>query len=279
LSFHEKADNPSDLIFFIVSQGESHPTFDFLPNEQIIYKTFSTLETKGICWARSLINQEDVDYDYFLQIDGHMIAAESWDTALINKHNLHAGSGNKVVLTCNPSRYYINENSERVKDTTIVNTAITLDPWVHGGTKNVQAIYEDQPNYQLIHKSFLFSTKQFVLDVPYDEQMSYYYEEFTMSARALYNSYNIVAICSPIFYHMFAEDRKANGQKHIFELIKEDNTINTFIVDNYNDKKGERFREGLVEAPYGVPKEFVDQYIQNSKVIFNNEVDNILAII
>ena len=98
-----------------------------------------------------------------------------------------------------------------------------------------------------------------------------------MSVRALYNSYNIVAISSPIFYHFFADDRKANGQKHIFELIKEDSTINTFIVDNYNDKKGERFREGLVEAPYGVSKEFVDQYIQSSQISFNDQADNILS--
>ena len=84
----DNAKNPQKLIFSIVRQFNTHDGFDNL-DEYKDDKRFKIIdiphnESKGVCWARNLTQQQYNNEEYTLQIDSHMRFEKNWDEILIS---------------------------------------------------------------------------------------------------------------------------------------------------------------------------------------------------
>jgi hypothetical protein len=84
----DNAKNPQNLIFSIVRQFNIHDGFDNL-DEYKDDKRFKIIdiphnESKGVCWARNLTQQQYNNEEYTLQIDSHMRFEKNWDETLIS---------------------------------------------------------------------------------------------------------------------------------------------------------------------------------------------------
>lgn len=83
----ENASHPENLVLSIARQYHPDDKFD----ELLEYRDDSRFkiidiphyDSKGVCWARNLTQQQYSGEDFTLQIDSHMRFAKDWDTTLI----------------------------------------------------------------------------------------------------------------------------------------------------------------------------------------------------
>ena len=86
-SMLENAKKPENLRIGICRQYHPDDKFDILDefenDERFRILNVPYLESKGVCWARSLVQQLYQDEEYTLQIDSHMRFAPNWDDEMI----------------------------------------------------------------------------------------------------------------------------------------------------------------------------------------------------
>ncbi len=84
----EKAKNPENLIFSIARQFNNEDKFDDLSefdnDKRFKIINIPYIQSKGVCWARNLTQQQYNGEEYTLQIDSHMRFEFGWDETLID---------------------------------------------------------------------------------------------------------------------------------------------------------------------------------------------------
>lgn len=85
----DKADEPDNLRVCICWQHSEDDEWDNLDKYQhdrrVKIIDVKAEESKGVCWARNLIQQEYLFEDFTLQLDSHHRFVEGWDTELKNE--------------------------------------------------------------------------------------------------------------------------------------------------------------------------------------------------
>ena len=204
--FFEDADNPENLLFSIVSQGEVHPDFDFLDLSNLRYIKLLPEDSYGVSWARALASVQFTDYTYYLQLDAHMFSEKSWDTKLIELYETEKKTKQKLVLSSYPKSYYVDSNEER-KIRNDTDQCMNSFKGIRFGEWGKQEPILGLTKSYYIQGALLFSEKQFLLDVPVISEISFFLEETVNSVRAYQAGYEVCAFPKPIFYHFYAEDR------------------------------------------------------------------------
>ena len=86
---YEKADNPQNLIFSVVSEQAKeslHADLSFIPKNQLIYRKYDLSEYRGVLWSRHKTTEVSANYDYILYTCGHNRFAKSWDTKVFTEY-------------------------------------------------------------------------------------------------------------------------------------------------------------------------------------------------
>jgi hypothetical protein len=101
LSAIDNSFNKNSLRFVVCWQHSSEETLNsIIYDKKIEIIDVDYRDSKGVCWARSLIQSKYDGEDYFLQIDGHHRFAKDWDLRLINMlEGLKADGIAKPILT------------------------------------------------------------------------------------------------------------------------------------------------------------------------------------
>lgn len=161
-------------------------------------------ESKGVCWARSMVQSLYFGEEFTLQIDSHMRFIDGWDVELINMW--HSLNDAKALLTTYPSQYYPDKReTEWGHEPHIIH--------VHS-IKNGQT--EQRPNtstnwrsrntpYKAVHiaAGFIFTIGRFITDVPYDPEFYFSGEETSLSIRSFTNGYNIYHPHKLLLWHYY----------------------------------------------------------------------------
>jgi Glycosyltransferase (GlcNAc) len=97
----DNASNPDELRFVVCWQHADDEKLDlFINDDRVEVIDINYRESKGVCWARNLIQSRYDNESYFLQIDGHHRFARDWDLRLINMlEGLKADGIEKPILT------------------------------------------------------------------------------------------------------------------------------------------------------------------------------------
>lgn len=215
-SLWENAKNPENLIFSIVSEQskpELHPSLDFIPADQLHYFKYDLSEYRGVMWSRWKTASVDVDYDYFFQTCGHNIFVKDWDDISIkefNKAKIFAGH-EKVILTVSGSEYGIGENGEylienvpsgRVKNT--YHRTINNDYIPGHGFPYIDNFPDDLMLVPAIYwqGSYIFTTKNYLSEVPFDPNISYHTEEIHLTIQAWCAGWRFWATPKTIYHHL-----------------------------------------------------------------------------
>ena len=109
-SAYDKSDMPKNLVFGVCDQSSKSLNLESIEfRSQIKYEHINPLYSKGPCWARSRIQDNFNEEDYYLQIDSHMQFEKGWDSYLI-KHIKKIQSVNSEmhqlpVITCYPRSF------------------------------------------------------------------------------------------------------------------------------------------------------------------------------
>jgi hypothetical protein len=118
----KNAKKPENLVFSIARQYNPDDSSDSLEKykDDKRFKVINILhtESKGVCWARNLVQQQYDGEKYTLQIDSHMRFVQNWDEKMIKMlKDLQKKGHNKPLLTGYvPSFNPDNDPAERIKE-------------------------------------------------------------------------------------------------------------------------------------------------------------------
>jgi hypothetical protein len=153
-------------------------------------------ETKGVCWARNLVQQRYQGEEYTLQMDSHHRFVKDWDVSLISMiRDLQATGVRKPLLTAYLPSYEI--------DTDPVGRA--QEPWVlrfdrftpegviffmPDGIPNWQELKLPIPS-RFFSAHFAFTLGQHCREVPHDPNYYFHGEEISLAARSFTHGYDL----------------------------------------------------------------------------------------
>lgn len=205
---YDKAKYKECLFISVYSQAEhdEHPDLSFMPKDQIRYTKVNWDQARGACYARS-VSSENINTNFFLQIDSHSRFKEFWDELIIqNFFTAKKYWGERIILTNYPDPFVIENGLVRLIDyPSLKKIDIHWDePSKMIQAKNdwpdvVDTVFGDE-HYFL--SGGCFFCKSYILnEVPYDKDLYFIGEEPSMALRAYTRGIKLI---SPVVKFMYS---------------------------------------------------------------------------
>jgi len=214
-SLLENAKNPSNLTICVCRQYKEGETFDdlskFKDDHRFIVLDIPHNESKGVCWARNLIQSKYENQKYTLHLDSHHRFIKNWDYELIKMiKDLKKKGYKKPLLTAYlPSYEPHNEPNGRAKepwqmafDRFIPEGAMFFKPEV---VKDWQNIDLPVPG-RFFSAHFCFTLGEFCKEVPHNPEYLFHGEEISIAARAYTWGYDIFHPHKMIAWHEYTRN-------------------------------------------------------------------------
>jgi len=204
-----KAKYPNDIkigIYWQYDEEEDLTALDNIPQVESCKIYWKDVEG-SVCWARNLIQEKLFkNEEYYFQIDSHTLFAQDWDELLIKMYK--SLPTDKAVISVGPPYYYDetaegalppepwDENIETIGDIkyeTVIKKQ-KLDSFGGGYFMYGFLPAEDTSKPFLarhISAALLFTTGEWVKEVPYDPNLYFHGEEGSLAVRSFTNGYDI----------------------------------------------------------------------------------------
>lgn len=214
----ENAKNPENLVICIAWQHSLDDKWDNLdefkddPRFKILDIDYK--DSKGVCWARNLIQHQYDGEDYTLQLDSHHRFTKYWDMTLIRMLNKLKEKGHeKPLLTAYiPSFNPEKDPQERIRepwrmnfDRFIPEGAIFFLP---GSIDDWRNLNEPVPA-RFYSAHFCFAPGSFCLDVPHDPNYYFHGEEINIAVRAYTHGYDLFHPHRVVIWHEYTRKGRA----------------------------------------------------------------------
>ena len=212
------AADPSRLRFCIAWQ---HGEEEKLPDQYYASDQFTILDidyrdAQGVCWARSLVQQQYAGEEFTMMLDSHHRFAKNWDLQLIKMwSDLVATGVQKPLLTAYiPSFNPENDPAGRHP----APWRMTFDRFTPEGV--VFFLPADIPNWQqlrfpvparFVSAHFIFAAGKLCLDVPYDPNYYFHGEEINLSARTYTHGYDLFHPHRAVVWHEYTRRGRAKS--------------------------------------------------------------------
>jgi hypothetical protein len=227
----ENAKSPENLVFSIARQFHPDDKFDDLSeyknDDRFKILSIPYDETKGVCWARNLTQQQYDGEKYTLQIDSHMRFAQNWDEILIEMLEDLISDGYKkpLLTTYVPSFDPDNDPGGRVNSP----WRMSFDRFIPEGA--IFFLPETIPNFEKLTKPvparfysahFCFTLGQFAVEVQHDPRFYFHGEEISIAVRAFTHGYDLFHPHKIVMWHEYTrkgrtkqwDDDKTWGEKN-----------------------------------------------------------------
>ncbi len=211
----DKADEPENLKICICWQHSKEDEWDTLDeykdDDRFIIIDIKAEESKGVCWARHLIQQKYNNEDFTLQLDSHHRFVEGWDTELKNEIlQLQLQGYKKPLLTGYITSYHPSlpesewgkEPWQMVFDRFTPDGVIFFRPTPIKDWQNRK--YPVSARFYSAH--FCFTLGIFCKEVPHDPKYYFHGEEITIGVRAFTYGYDLFHPHKIVAYHEFSRD-------------------------------------------------------------------------
>ena len=226
-SAYDNSANPELLRFGICDQS-SHPLdLDLITfSNQISYEHIDPRLSQGPCWARARVQEFYSNEPYYLQIDSHMQFEQDWDSYMLSYltkiQNEGSSSHSPPIITCYPRGFDIvdfdNKNFYLQSDDTSTFTLnFREDSIFCNGPYSSQIT--SMTNTEITHgyliaAGCLFTTGEFVKQVPYDQSLYFYGEELSIALRAFTKGFGIYHIPEVPIYHLYTDTSDLKRKLH-----------------------------------------------------------------
>jgi len=204
-----------DQIHVGVFEQSAEPTELESSPARISYEWVDKSLAQGAGWARSKVQEQFDDEDFFLQIDAHTIFTKDWDARLISWYSklpntLKIISGWPLPYKRSKSGVItLNEHESSVWPVQEPHYTVAKSyarTWI-GSRRPLNDLEFKWSAIAL--GGFVFSRGSFVKDVPYDPRIAWTAEEFLLSARAFDFGYDIFGINEVVLFHNYARHGNA----------------------------------------------------------------------
>lgn len=278
---YSKARHKDNLVFGILEQNfetDSINLDNFEFKNQIRYSRVDPELSKGVCWARSIVQGMYDNEEYYFQIDSHMLFEENWDEYFISCFTELKRYHDKPIITGYPLNFnsdtfekespypedriaVILTNNKRQRDKHFVTLGFS-PPWGHVNYKTP---------HKMIHGYYigaccLFAEGIFVKEIPYDDSIFFGGEEPMLTLRAWTHGYNIFHVGNLHVYHCWQRNYRVGVHN---DLAPGRNEIHRKNTKNYI----QRMIRGEITGRYGIGNvRSVQQYIDFSGIDYFNYV-------
>jgi hypothetical protein len=203
-----KADNPKRLRFGICWQKDPNDTClaEYQNKDSFKILNFHYRESRGVCWARHMIQKLYDGEEYILQIDSHHRFVKNWDRVLLRMIK-ETGSNKPILSSYGPS--YFTDNLHQLD---LTPTKIGFHRFSPAG------ILLQKPSYindfkkvrhpipaRFLSGHLLFTSGKFIEEVPYDPGLYFHGEEISMAVRAYTHGYDLFHPNKLVLWHLYAK--------------------------------------------------------------------------
>jgi hypothetical protein len=198
-----KAKNPKNLVFGIVDQ---HPfnrrhNLTALPQKPTLrYVHTHPVDSRGVCWARSIAFSLYQNEPYLLQIDSHMLFEQDWDEQLITQINALQQRSIKPIISTYPYGFEFVDDEPKVLISISDQTTLVLRPHPETTLSDDNAtlrfraehVFKREPIMGChLAGGFIFTLGRFVQEIPYDPYLYFHGEEQDLAIRAFTHGWDI----------------------------------------------------------------------------------------
>jgi hypothetical protein len=170
-------------------------------------------ESRGACWARAEVMARFDGEEFFLQLDSHHRFVPDWDVIAIDE--LQRAPAVKPVLTAYLTPYDPEQPGAREHLPMQMNFDRFTEQGIvlcrPGELRDWRTITRPA-RARFLSAHFLFAAGSFVRDVPYDPELYFTGEEFTMAVRAYTHGYDLFHPHRMIAWHEYT--RSYRPHKH-----------------------------------------------------------------
>jgi hypothetical protein len=299
-----KAKNPENLRFSITWQHSLEDEWDtldeFKNDDRFRIIDVDYRESKGVCWARNLLQQQYNGEKYTLQLDSHHRFIENWDIELISmlKYMQSKGYAKPLITGYIPSFDPIDEENSKIN----IPWKMVFDRFSPDG--NVHFFPEYMDEYLSLTKPvkarfysahFAFTLGEFAVEVQHDPEYYFHGEEISIAVRAFTHGYDLFHPHKVIAWHEYTrknskkqwDDDSEWVQKEKFshkknrELFYIDERTRDFgkydfgtvrSLEDYEKYSGLNFKKRAVQQ-YTLDKKYPPNPIFSSEEYENSFVD------
>jgi hypothetical protein len=208
-----KAKYPSNLRFSIAWQHCDNDIWDnldpYINDSRFKILDIDYRDSKGVCWARNLVQSLYANEEYTLQLDSHHRFVQDWDAILINMiKDLQSKDFKKPLITGYiPSFDPDNDPEARIQEP----WKMTFDRYIpEGAVFFLPASFNmdiDNINEPLMGRfysaHFAFSLGVFAKEVQHDPNYYFHGEEINVAVRAFTHGYDIFYPNKVICWHEY----------------------------------------------------------------------------
>lgn len=208
-SLFENAANPDDLRVYILRQYSPEEHVEEIRNiPNVIIEDVPYIQSQGVCWARSQIQQHYSDEEYTMCLDSHHRFVKDWDTTCIEmiKELQNKGVKKPLLTSYLPSFNPNLDPQERVK----VPWKMNFDKFIPEGAifflpatmENSETLESPMPA-RFFSAHFVFTLGIWNKEVPYDPNYYFHGEEINLAVRSFTHGYDLFHPHKVIAWHEY----------------------------------------------------------------------------
>lgn len=284
-----KANKPENIFFGIVDQNEATQRaeidgLDF--KNQIKYVYVNNIDTFGVSWARNIAFSLLDDENFLLQIDSHMLFEKDWDLTLISQYSDLKKISQKPIITTYPYDFSFDENSNPIFNKPSGKSVLVLRP--HPDTPlekdsarirfRAEHKYTDAPVLGChIAGGFIFTSSDFIEEIPYDPFLYFVGEEQSLSIRAYTRGWDIYHPIWIPLYHQYKNKKIEYLSQHWNKDANDKRVLSSAHLTNRTIKRVNRllYGDGMKNSVYGLGSvRTMDDFIAFSGIDYKNKIIN-----
>jgi len=222
-----KAEHPERLVFGVFEQDTDSRQAELQSivhghNAKLRYLDVHPAQSRGVSWARSAVFSLYQGEDYLLQIDSHMLFEPQWDRQLLFQYTDLLRTSSKPIISVYPWGFEMRDDVATPTPSTSQATLV-LRPVpstvLHPNNVTIRFHAEQVLAHGPVlgcHLAggFIFTSGDFVQQVPYDPYMYFYGEEQSLSLRAWTKGWDIWHPMKIPIYHLYKQPNQPNRGHH-----------------------------------------------------------------
>lgn len=221
-----KASQPDQMVFAVVDQHPANRRAELsalCAPAKLRYVHIDPVESRGVCWARSLAFSFYQSEEFFLQIDSHMHFEQAWDAQILQTwHELRRISPKPIVSTY-PYGFEFEDGHAVVKIKVSDQTTLVLRPKPESNLKEQDATLTFRAEHVFVRQpvlgchiagGFLFTHGRFIDEVPYDPRLYFHGEEQSLSLRAFTHGWDIFHPPHVPLFHLYKMPNTPHNTHH-----------------------------------------------------------------
>lgn len=218
LDLVNKAKNPESLRIVIAWQHDDYETLK--PIKHLVeYIDIPYVDSKGVCWARNLIQQRYNGETYTLHLDSHHRFIQNWDEELINMYNQCKEMGSDKPLITGYLPHFDPDTEEFTQEIWKMNLEKFMDEGpMFFVPEPITEQYEHPFPSRFYSGHFAFADGEFCSLVKHDPEYYFYGEETNITVRAYTHGYDLYHPNKIIAWHYYTRNnRPKHWDDHVIE--------------------------------------------------------------